>query len=69
MSASRGGRDVWYNQKLRTPVPRITWSMVACNVDGGYDRARRKDVGGGIRRVSQRAQSRKRSSIAASSGR
>jgi hypothetical protein len=21
MSASRGGRDVWYNQKLQTPVP------------------------------------------------
>jgi hypothetical protein len=35
--------------------------MVACSEDGGYDRARRKGVGGGIRRVSQRAQSRKRS--------
>lgn len=67
MSASRVDRDVWYNQKLQTPVPWLKWSMVTCNGDGGYGRARRKDVGGGIRRVSQRAQSRKRS-IAAPAG-
>ena len=49
MPASRRCRDVWYDQKLRTPVPLLSWSMVARNRESGRKRARRKDSGVGIK--------------------